>query len=236
MSRASVRELSRATVALMLIGVTVLTVAFGAWNLWYFGGFFPVAQWRANELMTSQVFALEPQHVVTGLLGLIASPGRGILWFAPIVPLGIWLALRVRGAARVSAIVLVTAIAAQFVVCSVFHKWWGGVAFGPRLLAIAVWLAMPLAWVHGPPQPRWQRIGLVAAMTYTVVIGVAGLYFYDPRKWEIPNDVDHHPERLFGVRESQWPRLLYPVPLNGRVLDAPEGPFRYCAPRGLRAP
>lgn len=228
------RRLSRAMVACTLLGSMGCSVALGAWNLWYYGTFLPVAQWQANQAMAQHVLQLDLSHVATGLYGLVASPGRGLLWFAPVLPLASCLAVRARRPYRKRARVLLAAVAIQLLLCAAFHKWWGGVAFGPRLLALAVWLAGPLALLNGAPRVGWQRILLGAAMIQTVAIGLLGAWLYDPRKWEIPNDVDRQPETLLRFRDSHWVRLFHPVPPIGRVIDAPEGPFRYCDPHGLR--
>lgn len=74
-----------------------------------------------------------------GLAGVLVSPGRGILWAFPamlLAPLGAWHLWR-RGQGQV-AVALCGLIGAQVLNVALWHIWWGGWNWGPRLLIPAL--------------------------------------------------------------------------------------------------
>lgn len=229
-------ERNIAWIAGILLAALVVSLGLGGWYYWYFDTFLPTAQWGANKLAADEVFRLNPAQVLTALAGLLFSPGRGLLFFAPTVVLAMGFGLTGSAATRTLRYPLLFAIVSELLVASAFHKWWGGIAFGPRLLSTSVWFSSPLLVVGAAPEMRLRRLSTATALAYTACIGLAGLWFHDVRKWELPNDPDHHAERLFWFRRSQWATLFGPIPQVGVALDAPPGPFLYCAPSGLRAP
>jgi len=228
------------SLTISLLGLVVASVALGSWNLWYYDQLWPSGQWAANRLETDSVLIVKPSHFALALLGLLASPARGIVIFAPVIPLAIGFCCTRPAPERAANVALAAALAAQLVLCSLFYKWWGGLAFGPRLLGISTWIGIALlarcaqatvwkSWTS------WKRTAVIAAMSQTLIVGLVGLWFYDPRKWEIPADPDHNPQRLFDLRKSQWSTLFEPVSSMADVVDAPRGPFYYCDPSGLRS-
>ena len=222
-------------VSTALVGVFVVSIALGSWYFWYFDKFMPIAQWSANQHVTDAVFQIRPVRILTGIAGLLLSPGRGLLIFAPITLVALWSGVR-RGRSFQTNYPLLVAIALELCIYGAFHKWWGGVAFGPRLLATSVWFSIPLLFTGVESWSSLHRVVVAGAVAQTVLVGLLGLSAYDVRKWEFPNDPDHHPERLFSLQNSQWSKLFRPTPRMGEVVDAPAGPFRYCAPLGLRNP
>jgi len=147
---------------LVAAGIALAAAApFVVWNAIHLNSPLPIGQWTGNARIASSVFSPSP----TGLAGLLVSPARGILWFAPIALFAIrkhWLA---------------AGIALQLVVAATFFKWHGGVAYGPRLLAEATWIAIYLAFAF---PTRW----LVPAAIWTAAIGLLGLALYDPDQWD----------------------------------------------------
>jgi Dolichyl-phosphate-mannose-protein mannosyltransferase len=98
-----------------------------------------------------------------GFYGQFLSPGKGLIFFAPIVVLAVILFPRfVRRrpaiAIEVAAIVLVNA--ALF---STFQNWSGDNAFGPRYMAIVLPIAMvPLVELGSRQVFRWAFVGLAS--------------------------------------------------------------------------
>jgi len=99
------------------------------------------------------------------------SPARGLLWFAPIALVGIFAGRRSRWIAG--------GVLLQLALMATFFKWHGGVAYGPRLLAEATWIAIYLAFAF-PTHAVVERI----AAAVTVAIGLLGLALYDPDQWD----------------------------------------------------
>ena len=86
------------------------------------------------------------QPMVTGILGLSVSPGRGILWCMPLallVPLGVVCLVR-RGRSLEAGWLASTALL-LFATAAFWSGWWGGQAWGPRLLVPALPLIAVLA-------------------------------------------------------------------------------------------
>ncbi len=191
------------------------------WNLWYFDSIVSPGQLTANARATEKIFNFSPGHLALGSAGLLVSPARGVLWFAPVWLVGAWPRTRL-------ALPLTVGVAAQLVVAAVFYKWWGGMTFGPRLLALSLWVAI-FAAASWPPR---RRAVLGAALGVTLAVGLLGALRYDPRRWEIPNNPDEHPEALWQLTDSPLPAMLGQKLMDVRLQDAPPGPFVLCAAPG----
>jgi hypothetical protein len=124
--------------------------------------------------------------LLTGLYGLIFSPGKGIVWFAPPVVLGVvGLVGRLRGPdGRLRAEALL--IAGQAAIVLGFHALWssweGNIAWGPRLiLPIVPWLLWPLGALAGSVRARWGWWALGAAGFLVAIPGalIDQFYYFD---------------------------------------------------------
>jgi hypothetical protein len=217
-----------------LVGSCALAAAVASpwllWNLVYVDSLLPLGQLRSNvgQAPGGAVFSVMPNRIVPALVGALVSPARGLVWYAPIVLLGVVLAARADGVGRSVA----AGIAVELVVVAAFFKWWGGLCFGPRLLALSTWLGTWLAFRYGATSPPRVRRAVIGAATFTALIGALGLTLYDPRKWEIRRDPDHDPASLWDVRDSPLTALFRPVPARP-LRDAPAGPFDYCTRAAL---
>lgn len=155
-------RLSRPGLCLVAFSTPFLTVTlFLLWYNWLrFGG---VAQTGYRAAM------LEPTEIIpwNAALGMLVSPGKGLLWFAPIlVPAPVaWLAWR-QSRPPDASLILVIAVAVLAPLCF-FKGWPGGWAWGPRynLLMVPV-LALPLAAL-------WERSGLSGRRWRAALVGLA---------------------------------------------------------------
>jgi len=198
-------------------------------NLADYGSPLPLGQSVMNAALApdGRALSLDPKRFVPGLGGLLLSPGRGLLLYAPLAVLGLLLACKRRDAfLRALAVGAVL----HLLLISTFFRWTGGVTFGPRLLAELIWLAAFLALAAG----AWQgKRLLVAALLWTAAVGLLGLLRFDPRLWELRHL--EQPAALWQVLDSPLVALATrPMPRYS-IGDAPPGPFRYCAPRPLVA-
>src|SRR5262249_31359894 len=151
----------------------------------------PIGQWTGNTRVTASVFSFGPVHLARGLGGLLVSPARGIVWFAPLAVLGV-----VRGLRGDRTNKLLTAgILAQLLVMVAFFKWYGGLAFGRGLLAESTWVAIFLA----APGKRWLDGGLAAV---TALVGVLGLAFFDRDQWETRRRPETDEAAFWDVADS----------------------------------
>ena len=159
--------------------------------------------------------------VLTGLYGLLLSPSRGLLIYAPyllfaIVALG--LAWRVPGvvATRLRALGLVAL--ATLLLYATYTEWWGGRVFGARFLDdLAPILFAALAWGIGRgllARALWRRLFWVLAGWSLLLFNAAALV-YDQRWDTDPVNVNFHPERLFDWSDPQWLAVLRALPDGG---------------------
>ena len=147
------------------------------WNAVHLGTPFPSGQWHSNKRMTGNVFDVSPGHIGYALGGLLISPGRGLLWYAPVV---LFAAIRAcRSLERLERTVALCVLA-QIGFIGLFFKWYGGYAFGPRLVGETVWLCAWLVFVRPPERPVLRAI----AIAVTLVIGQLGLWRFRGSQWE----------------------------------------------------
>jgi hypothetical protein len=208
----------------VIVGVLLAVLAalpFLAWNLRFLGTVLPVGQLRTNVgASDAMVFTFaHPGLYLEGLAGILVSPARGLLWWAPLALVGIAVALRSeRRDARIVAVTLL----ANLLFLAGFFKWWGGVGNGPRLFTETLWVS---AWLTLSRVARSSpRLVAVAAAT-TLFVGVLSSIAYSPMKWEIPANVDQHPGRLWNVVDSPLVGMMGPKPMMS-AMDGWKGPFQ----------
>ncbi len=184
---------------LVAIGIALVVAApFVVWNAIHQHSPLSIAQWGANRQLTEHPFSLT--EIPGAVAGLLASPGRGLAWFAPIALLGLAVGLRAPRSRWLAAGCLL-----QIVAMAAFFKWHGGQAYGPRLLSELAWVGVFLALGSERPLPRvvWVPTALV-----TMVVGQLGLWGYTPAQWERRRGPDVYPAVLWDVVDSPIPATL----------------------------
>lgn len=185
-----------AAVVLVLAATAPLVV----WNAIHLNSPFPIGQWKANKRMNEgSVFSIA--HVANGIAGLVASPGRGLVWFAPIACVGFVRGVRPHPSApdhpwRLAAVGMLL----QLIAMALFFKWHGGQAFGPRLLAETTWVATFLA-LGTRIDDRARHLATAAAVV-TCMVGLVGLYAWRPQQWELRRVPDVHADALWDFADS----------------------------------
>jgi hypothetical protein len=152
-----------------------------------------------------------------GVYGLLLSPSRGLLVYAPIFLMSFWgLYLGIRGGERAAWLFLSAAAILTFAPSLKWHFWWGGATFGPRLMVDA---APFLTLLMVPVWPRagashLAAAGLAALALFSATVQGIGAFRYDGRAWDEPPtapSVDSAPDRLLSWSNSQllfylsWP-------------------------------
>lgn len=183
-----VRGMVRPLAAFLLPGL-----GFGLINLWVnharFGSWLSTGYAHQGEIFAGWT------HGLTGLFGLILSPGKGILWYSPLliaVPFA-WRAFH-RRAPAVSW--LAGSLTAATILMFAPLWWWhGDWAWGPRYLVIPLaFMVLPLlGWLEGMPgggaarglrlRRRALLAGLVAAALAVNFLGIAVNFFFPLRAY-----------------------------------------------------
>jgi len=199
-----------------------------AWNLVHLWSPFPVGQWHGNTRVNETVFSIK--HVGVAVGGLLVSPGRGLLWFAPIVVVGVVRAVRSKQRALrwiAGGVVL------QLLAMSAFFKWHGGLAFGPRLLAEASWIGIWLALGTGLEfRGRVSRVVTGAAVAVTIVVGQLGLWRFETEQWETRRRPEAHQEAFWDFVDSPIGATLTSSDGQPRAHDSPPVASLTCDDRG----
>jgi hypothetical protein len=152
---------------------------------------------------------------LVGLLGVLASPGRGLFAFSPFLLAGLagWGAHRLR---RDPLFLLASAWAALHVAVVARHAdWWGGWSYGPRLLSdsLPAWfllVVLSASWLgerlRAPLPRRLVTAGALAAVLFSVgVHAVQGLFNPATIAWnDRPNVYEAPREKLFDVTNPQF--------------------------------
>jgi hypothetical protein len=99
--------------------------------------------------------------VLVGLYGLLFSPGKGLVLYAPVILVPV-LCLRTLYAKGRSEVLLLLAVSLVYLVLyGSWYDWYGGLCWGPRFLLplIGPWLALAGRAVR-PPSRRTVSVGL----------------------------------------------------------------------------
>jgi len=148
-----------------------------------------------------------------GLTGLLVSPGKGLLWYAPPLLLAAF-GLRALERRRPEVVALVLAMsAAPLLVTAAYYQWHGGGAWGPRLLVplLPLWL-LPAGEVLARAARGSLRARLGAALALAAGALVVALALF------VPFDRYH---------EQVWPQPREPNParLGGMIWNPAESPL-----------
>lgn len=151
---------------------------------------------------------------LVGLVGVLASPGRGLFAFSPFLLAGLagWGSARLR---RDPLFLLASAWAALHVALVCRHAdWWGGWSYGPRLLSdsLPAWfLLLVLSAAEVAPRLRGPARSAAAALAFAAVLfsvgvhSVQGLFNRATWSWnDRPNVYEAPREKLFDVTNPQF--------------------------------
>jgi hypothetical protein len=190
----------RATLAsfLALAAVPVGLRSLYAWVYW--GNPFSPAQ--ANPIPQVAHFGGNP---LAGLAGLLVSPSRGLLVFGPIfffAALGVAPAIRRRKQEPVVPALLLGSLA-LLLLMSTWTIWWGGHAFGYRLLIEllpALMVLLLAAWQERIRKNSALKAAFVLCLAWSVYLQFLGAHVY-PSGFD--GKMDENPAVLWSIRDSE---------------------------------
>jgi peptidyl-prolyl cis-trans isomerase A (cyclophilin A) len=147
----------------------------------------------------------------------LVSPGRGLLFFAPIALLAA-LALARGGPPRRLVLAGALVIAVALLELSLRREAWGTLGFGPTLLSPY----LPVLTVMAGCLPRaWVRAGALMCLPAAIAHGAS--VFSAGHTWDERRRVVHHPEALWDFNDSPWSDLVSgpprPDPARFAALD-----------------
>jgi hypothetical protein len=157
-----------------------------------------------------------PLPFVQGFLGILASPGRGLFVYSPILFLSlVGIVLVWRHPSPPWLRYLSLAPLPLLLVASKWSSWWGGWSYGPRMLAdvtpiVSIFLVPPLERYGGK---AWMRSAFVVLAVASIGLHALGAFNEEGWNWD-PLDVDQHPERLWSWTDSPpvyYARRLLPA-------------------------
>jgi hypothetical protein len=142
---------------------------------------------------------------LSGVAGLLLSPNRGLLIFAPLTIFAFYGAVRVwRGDWPLWLRYLAVGLGIHLALYGKFDNWWAGYAYGPRYMT-DVLPVLTLLLVPGL-LPLWHRraVRLTAAVmiVYGVAVQCVGVYCDDDDWNRRPVSIDVRPERVWDW--SDW--------------------------------
>lgn len=123
-----------------MAGVGIMVLMYSGYNYMRFGSFLEEGR-RASDLIFYGVFTTPWE----GVPGLLASPGKGIFWFCPILIAAIWWwpSLHKRNRYLSSVIIAMALFRMVFIACR--SDWHGGFCLGPRFaLPVLPFLLIPI--------------------------------------------------------------------------------------------
>jgi hypothetical protein len=220
------RRVSLVSLALPL--AVLMTLPQLAWNASRTGDPLALHAYVAAHSDGPVVFGLGLRWFFTGLLGLVLSPARGLLFFAPVLLVSLYAGIR---HGDMSSRAIAAGILLHVALVAAYRQWWGGWVFGPRMLAETVWLA-PLLVVSLRPQGK-LRAALVATGALTVAVGLLGTFRYEIGAWDLGRDPDRHHEALWDPVDSPISAMIRGTRTS--TIDAPKGPYGYCLGQAIRS-
>lgn len=123
-----------------IAGLGIMAALYGWYNYARFGSFFEEGR-RVPGMVHYGTFVLPWE----GLVGLLASPGKGLLWFCPLLVVSViwWKHLHRRS--RYMSIVIASMALFRLVFIASRSDWHGGFCLGPRLMLLVVpFLLLPI--------------------------------------------------------------------------------------------
>ncbi len=153
--------------------------------------------------------------IIEGLLGILLSPGRGLLIYTPIAvfALGAFTS-RARESRQNHRLVVVAASAFSLLhiaFIAIWPLWWGGYCWGPRLLTeilapLMVLIAIGLPAIESGP----LKYAFATAALYGCLIQAVGVYCYPKGHWDnSPTSVDDDHARLWDWADNPIRRTAH---------------------------
>jgi len=124
--------------------------------------------------------------ILTGLYGLLLSPGKGLVWLAPPITLCLWGVARFWREHRWEMALIVVLFIPALLFYATYIFWEGGVSWGPRYLLPYLPLLMLVsgaALLGWPHWRRWQQGAYIGLVMLGATIAVVGMLVNPSDAW-----------------------------------------------------
>ena len=194
----------RRCLAYVLGGLPILAIL-AAYNGYYFGS--PLA---FGQTVVAKIIALRDtgsDHLWQSswresLPGLFVSPARGLLWFSPVLALGLAGAAQVWREPRYRPLLpLLAAVVLMILMAGKWFDWWGGTTWGYRsIVDTTPFLALLLIpTIERMLSARGPRVVFAALLLWSIGAQFVGAYSYNLIGW-----IDHWREHDNPDYASLW--------------------------------
>jgi len=180
---------SRKTVMAYVLGGLPVGALYCVYNAFYFGSPFRTGySMGVARIAAAKTGDPNPWsgNFLEGFFGLLVSPSRGLLVYSPFLLLALWGMVRVFKERKLQSLrPLVVAFLAVLVLQSFWFDWYGGWAYGYRLLVdMSPFLCLFLLPVmrHMPAKENLTR-AFALLVGVSLVVQLLGAFAYDPATW-----------------------------------------------------
>ncbi|MBD3330257.1 hypothetical protein GF354_01870 [Candidatus Peregrinibacteria bacterium] len=151
-----------------------------------------------------------------GLLGLLFSPARGIIFFSPFILFG-FLGLRqsLKQKDKLLPIIFLLIITVCYLITAIERLWWGGWCMGPRFFTELMPFFMYFIWMAfeyiGKMKKKRIAMSLIIIFiilaTYSLNIFISLSYRIGPEIWNMdPNNINENIDRLWDFSDLAYTR------------------------------
>jgi hypothetical protein len=148
--------------------------------------------------------------LLTGLYGLLISPSKGLLFYAPVALLMPWAAWKYRRRFRAEMLLCTLVFLLVLAPVSMWWSWEGGVSWGPRLLMPVVPLLVICAalLVEGPASGFWAYVATAGMGALVNLLGVLFVFFawksvLDTGGVRVPLNIKNRPTTEYVERDGR---------------------------------
>ena len=194
--------------AAYVLGGMPLLVILAAYNAYYFGSPFIFGQAVASKIIALGATGSESLWQTSwreSLPGILISPSRGLVWFSPVLALGLISAVKVWKDPRFRPLIpLQAAVVVTMLVAGKWFDWIGGATWGYRpIVDIAPFLALLiLPIIERILANTGMRVLFGALLVWSVAVQFVGAYTYNAVGW-----ISQWPESApDSVRVWSWQR------------------------------
>jgi len=188
-------------------------------------------------------------NILSGLMGLLISPSRGLFIYSPIFVFSFIFLFYALFSKKIKVIYkyLAISIFTLILVYSKFVAWWGGWTFGYRFLIellpmLIIFLA--LSWEGFIQKNKYLKAIFILFLFISLYFHFLGAYYYPCGFDYSPNNIDYDIERLWDVKDSQIVRCakrmlhglhLYNLKEHEKIMfDVSGNYFYYYSPEEIK--